>query len=65
MSKTKEELEALKKEISDLYKKLSELTEDERKELGICFRAQNELTDEELSSVAAGRGLFDSPFRPR
>ncbi len=52
--KTKEELEALKKEISDLYKKLSELTEDERKELGICFRDPNELTEEELAQVNAG-----------
>ena len=33
--KTKEELEALKKEIIDLYKKIAELSEDERKEIGI------------------------------
>ena len=52
--KTKEELEALKKEIIDLYKKIAELTEDERKEIGICSRDPKELTDEELAQVTGG-----------
>ena len=52
--KTKEELEAIKKETEELFKKLAELTDDELKEIGLGSRDPNELTDEELAQVAGG-----------
>ena len=60
--KTKEELEALKKEVEDLCKKLAELTEDERKEIGVCLPDPNELTDEQMAQVSGGRPGGSLPF---
>ena len=71
--KTKEDLEALKKEITDLNKKIAELTEDERKEIGICFRDLNELAEGEMAKVTGGKenaavpgirgtNIFSPPF---
>ena len=60
--KTKEELEELKKEVEDLCKKLAELTEEERKEIGVYLPDPNELTDEQMAQVSGGRPVGVLPI---